>query len=107
MFDRNDAFLRSKVGQQWRRYYITDCINALLCRLLILIDKNKTLFNFDLRAFESEALRVRHSSDCNQQHLRFKTNGFALRRLTRHTHAGFSLLEFLEFRIDLRLDTAF
>src|SRR6185436_10062690 len=102
MLDSNYAFLRSKMGQQWRRYYVANRVNAFFRRLLKLVDEDKTLFNFDLRTFESETLRVRHTSNCNQQHLGFKTDCFTLRRFTRHTHAGFRLFEFLELRIDLR-----
>src|SRR4029079_11186719 len=58
-------------------------------------------------AFEPEPLRVRHSPDSYEQHLGFETRRLAFRGLTGPTHAPLSLLELLEFRSDLRLDSAF
>src|SRR5690349_6860350 len=74
VFDCNDAFFRSEVGQQRRGHYVADCINALLRSLLILINLDESSFDFDLRAFESESFRVRHAPNSNQQHLRFETH---------------------------------
>src|SRR6185437_16905602 len=107
MFDRNYSFLRRKMGQQRRRYHITDRVDALFGSLLILVNLDKTAFDFDLRAFETEALRVRHATNRDQQHLGFETDVLALRSLATHAHTGFSLLEFVELRIELRLNPAF
>src|SRR6185295_14002870 len=82
-------------------------IHALLPSLLKLVDLDKPSTDFDLRAFESEPFRVRHSPNGDQQHLSFKTHRVAFRRLTRHTHSRLSFLQFLELRIDLRLDATF
>src|ERR1700741_476707 len=102
MLDGNDALLRRQVGQERRWHYIANRVNTFLRGLLILVDQNKPLFNFDLGAFEPEALGVRHSSNSNQQHLRLETDRLALGSLTRNTHARFGPFAFLEVRIDLR-----
>src|SRR6185503_5506618 len=106
MLDRNDAFFRSKMGQQRRRHHITDRVNTLFRSLLILVDQYETLFNFDLRAFETQTLRVRHAPDSYQQHLRFESNRLTLRCMPANPHARFSLLQLVELRVDLRLDPA-
>ncbi len=49
VLDGHDAFLRRQVREQRRRHHIADCIDALLSGLLIFIDLNETLFDFDLR----------------------------------------------------------
>src|SRR5215213_2795588 len=74
MLDGDDPLFRSEVGQQRRRHNVAYRIHTFLRGLLEFIDLDKSLFEFDLRTFESKAFGVRHAPDCNQQHLRFESN---------------------------------
>ena len=69
MLDRDDTFLRSQVREQRSRHHVADSVHALLDSLLMLVDLDKTLFDFDLRTFQSQAFSERHAPDRHQKHL--------------------------------------
>src|SRR5215468_11183492 len=93
--------------QQWRRYDVADCIHTFLSRLLILVNLDETLLDFNLRLFQSETFREGHATDRNEQHLSFKSHVFTFGSLASDDDSVFSLLKFLELGIDLRFDAAF
>ena len=75
--------------------------------MLVFIDQDKSLFEFDLRSFQAQALRVRHAADSHQKHFSFELYVFALRSLAGDDDTLAGLFQLLEFGIDLEFDAPF
>ena len=78
VLDGDDAFLRGEVCEQRRRHHVTDCINAFLASLLMFVSFDESLFDFDLRSFQTKSFGVRHAADGDQKHLCLQLHLLAL-----------------------------